>query len=277
MAHIAIAVFRILGFLILILLLIFLIFLALVFFYPIRYSLLFSVNDPEGSSEILHLDPETDVYGEAKIRWLLGLVQVDARYDGEGHVQIKILGSRMMGWLSGFLKKDKGEAKKKPAKAESLSFEEKVEKILRRIEKTWNRLEYSIDLMYTDYGCRARETIIKRIVPPFMSLLPREWGLTGVVGLGDPARSAKVFSLQGLLYPYIVGHVSVGTEYELYRYDLKGAARGSVRICSFVHASMRLLLDRDVRHLLKMVLRGPDPSHIKGMKKRKHKINHKAA
>ena len=99
MAHIAIAVFRILGFLILILLLIFLIFLALVFFYPIRYSLLFSVNDPEGSSEILHLDPETDVYGETKIRWLLGLVQVDARYDGEGHVQIKILGSRIMRWL----------------------------------------------------------------------------------------------------------------------------------------------------------------------------------
>ena len=142
MAHIAIAVFRILGFLILILLLIFLIFLALVFFYPIRYSLLFSVNDPEGSSEILHLDPETDVYGEAKSRWLLGLVQVDARYDGEGHVQIKILGSRIMRWLSGFFKKDKGEPKKKPAKAESLSFEEKVEKILRRIEKIWNRLEY---------------------------------------------------------------------------------------------------------------------------------------
>lgn len=277
MAHIAIAVFRILGIFILFLIVFFLIFMAFVFFYPISYSLLLEVNDPEGSTEILHLDPETDVYGEAKIRWLMGLVQVDALYDGEGHVQIRILGSRIMRWLSRFFKKDKGEPKKKPREAESLSFEQKIEKILRRIEKITARIDHGIGVINTDYGIRARETIIKRVVPPFMTLLPREWGLTGVVGLGDPARSAKVFSLQGYLYPYIAGHVAVGTDYELYRYDLKGAARGSVKIISFVHASIRILLDRDVRRVLKKILQGPDPSHIKGMKKRKNRVNHKAA
>ena len=85
-----------------------------------------------------------------------------------------------------------------------------------------------------------------------------------MLGLGDPARSAQVFAVQGYLYPITAGHVAVGTDFELYRYDLHGAAQG--RICLFSLAydgirillnGIRILLNRDVRRLITRLRRGP--------------------
>ena len=71
-------VLKVLGIVLLVLLAFLLIIMLLVLFVPFRYSFSGGVNDPEGSTEILHLDPKKDISMEGaqwsaaemnRIRW----------------------------------------------------------------------------------------------------------------------------------------------------------------------------------------------------------------
>lgn len=267
MAGILLTVLEIFGYALLFLLLLLIVLILIVFFSSFKYSFSGAVNDPEGSSEILHLNLKKDLECAAEVSWLLGLVQASLLYDGETHLKLKLAGIRVAPEkLMKLVKKDekKKEKPKEEQKKEKLSIDEKIEKILSKIEKIYYRIDDAIGVLNTDYGCRAKRSIMDSILPPVISLLPSQWGLAGVVGLGDPSHSAKVFSVQGLLYPITAGHVAVGTEYELYRYDLRGAAKGSLRLCSFVWAAIRIVLNKDVRRLLKRLRRGPNHSGKNG-------------
>ena len=85
--------------------------------------------------------------------------------------------------------------------------------------------------------------------------LPSRWGLAGVLGLGDPARSAGIYSVQGFLYPVTAGHVRIDADYERYRYDLQGAGEGRIRLFSFLYCGLRIILSRDVRRLIRRLRR----------------------
>lgn len=240
----------------LVLLAILLLAILLVLFVPFRYSLDGSVHDPEGSEEILHLDPKRDITFSGDLRWLLGAFHAAVSYDGDHHIELRVLGRPLS------LQKLLGRKKKEPAKEagekeEEKAADERIRKIFSRLDKLWKRVWDAIDALDTDYGIRARQMIVRRMIPSLRSCLPSEWGLTGVVGLGDPARSAGVFSLQGFLYPVIAGHVAVGTEFDLYRYDLQGGARGSIRLYHFPVAGIMILLNKDFRRLFRRLRKGP--------------------
>lgn len=267
MAGIVLAVLRILGFAVLIIFLLILIFLLLVLFCPIRYSFAGRVNDPEGSSEILHLDLKKDVSGLMEVTWLKGLVRAKAFFDGKPCLEAKIFGisipcSRLMKNME---KGKKGKEKKEEKKEEKkYSIDEKIEHVLKQVEKILVSIDDLIYVLNTERGYRTRQFLARVLLPPVLRLAPEEWGITGVIGLGDPARSAKVFSVQGLLYPVTAGHVAIGTEYELYRYDLSAASRGKIRTISLVSAVIRVFMYRDFRRMIKRIRRGPSASAENG-------------
>lgn len=259
---------KVLGIVLLVLLAFLLIIMLLVLFVPFRYSFSGGVNDPEGSTEILHLDPKKDISMEGNVRWLLGLLYAGAVVGGGDEqdplvrVEARFLGRKIpLDKILERKEKEKEEEKpKEPEKAEEKkTLDEKIEAVLQRIEKISRRIEDALYVLQTEYGMRAKELILKRILYMIEKTLPSEWGLTGVLGLGDPARSAQVFAVQGYLYPVTAGHVSIGTDYELYRFDLQGAARGKIRLFTFVYGGIRILLCRDVWRLIRRLRRGPAP------------------
>ncbi|MDO4418651.1 MAG: hypothetical protein Q4C02_10300 [Eubacteriales bacterium] len=258
-------VLKILGILLLVVLAAALLVFILVLFVPFRYSFSGRVDDPEGSSEVLHLDPKRDISLAGEIRWLAGILQIRAAYDGTGQLKATAFGFPLP--VSRLLQRGKKTKEKKPEKPqepkEEKSLEDRIEGILKRIEKLYARIDDALRVLGTDYGIRAKEKAVSRLLILLEKTLPAKWGLTGVLGLGEPARSAQVYAVQGYLYPVTAGHVALGTDFDLFRYDLQGAARGSVRIFPFVYTGLCLILDRDVRRLLRRLRRGP-ASHKKG-------------
>lgn len=255
-------VLKVLGVLVLVVLALVILLALLVLFVPVRYSFCGEVHDPEGSTELIHLHLPGDVFFEGEVRWLAGALRAWAAAGGDygkGTVRVRILGIRIP--VEKLLKRKKRKEAPKEEKprepAEKKSIEERIEAALQRVERLYARLEDALYALGTGTGLRAREVLYRRLSDLVETVLPARWGLTGVVGLGDPARSAKVFAVQGILYPVTAGHVSVGTEYDLYRYDLKGAAAGGVRLFSFVYAGIRIILNRDVRRLISRLRRGP--------------------
>ncbi len=265
-------VLKVLGVVLLVLFVLLLVLMLLVLFVPFRYEISGGINDPEGSTRILHLDPKKDISMSGEIRWLLSAFHVSAEVGGgDGQSGLVRLDLRIFGQkfpLERFLnlpKKETGEKKEKPkAPQEKKSLEEKIEAVLGRVEKLCRRMEDILYVLQTEYGTRAKEVVLLRILKMIEAVLPAEWGLTGVVGLGDPARSARVFAVQGFLYPVTAGHVAVGTEYELYRYDLRGAARGALQLFPFLYGGIRILFCKDVRRVLRRIRRGPSSGHRYG-------------
>lgn len=262
-------VLKVLGIVVLVLLALLLILMLLVLFVPFRYSFSGGINDPEGDTRAFHLDPKKDISAEGSVRWLLGALNVTGAVGGEegsgaGRVEVRIFGRKYP--IEKLLKKKEElreeEKEEKPEEPEEKkTLEEKIEAALQRVERLTRRIDDALRALQTEYGVRAKEVIIMRILHMIEQVMPTQWGLTGVLGLGDPARSAKVFAVQGYLYPLTAGHVAIGTDYELYRYDLRGAARGKIRIITFAYGGIRLLLSRDVRRLLRRLRRGPAPGH----------------
>lgn len=272
-------ILRILGTVLLAALFLVLLVLLIILLVPIHYSFGGEVRDPRGSTEPLHLDPAKDVSLGGEVRWLMGLVRGKVSYEGALQMEVRIFGRRLD--LQELMKKKKARIREKEPSEEKKApgtFEERLERILTRIEYIHARIEDMLYVMGTKCGVRAREKMILCLHRLLGSILPSQWNLTGVLGLGDPARSAGVLSIQGFLYPVTAGRVAVDTDYELYRYDLKGLAAGSFRVISYVRFGLSLLLSKDVRKVLMRIRRGPlYIDHLRGTGGRKTEKKHKAA
>ena len=260
---ILLTVLKILGIIFLALLILLLAALILVLFVPFRYSFSGQVNDPDGSDRILHLDMNRDLNFRADVKWLLGLVHAaaaggTASPSGGFDLTVRVLGFRIP--LEKFLHRGAGEKKeeekKPPAPKEKKSLDEKIEQVLTRIERLHRRLEDAMYVLGTEYAARAKSVLAYRLLDLAEKTLPSRWGLAGVLGLGDPARSAGIYSVQGFLYPVTAGHVRIDADYERYRYDLQGAGEGRIRLFSFLYCGLRIILSRDVRRLIRRLRSG---------------------
>ena len=265
-------ILRILGTVLLAVLLILLIVLLIILFVPVHYSFGGEIRDPEGSTEPLHLDTSKDISLGGEVRWLMGLIAGKVSYEGALQMEVRVFGRSLD--LQKMLKKKKARAEKKEPseeKKEPLTPGEKLERILARIENIYARIEDTLYVLGTKCGVRAKEKMIFCLHRLLNAILPSQWSLTGVLGLGDPARSAGVLSVQGFLYPVTAGRVAVGTDFDLYRYDLKGMAAGKFRVASYVRFGLSLLLSKDVRKVLLRIKRGPlYIDHRRGSRGRKN-------
>lgn len=252
-------VLKILGIILLVLYLVVLINALLFLFVPFRYAVRGKVHDPEGSSRLFHLNAKEDACFTGEMKWLAGIVHVTLTFDKKISLELRLFGFKKdMTFLLERKKKppaEKEEKQEEPAKERS--FEEKLEAVLTRVERAHAR---ACDILYaldTEWGRKAKETIAAQTRLLFEKSLPAQWEITGTLGLGDPARSAKVLALQGITYPVTAGHVAVGAEYELYRFDLQGMAGGSIRMIFCIYAGLRMMLDKNVRRLFSRIRRGP--------------------
>ena len=160
-------VLKVLGIVLLILAGLLLIIMLLVLFVPIRYSFSGSIDDPEGSSEVLHLDLKKDVAFEGSVRWLLGVFYGGLSAGGKDgddefiRVEVRILGKKVP--LDRFLRKKEPEEEKKEEKPgepeKKKTLDQKLEEMLNRIEKLYNRLQDVFHVLQSECGTRARAVL----------------------------------------------------------------------------------------------------------------------
>ena len=255
-------ILKVLGIVILVVLAVLLLAVLLILLVPVRYSLNGEIRDPDGSEQIFHLKLKRDINFHGDVTWFWGAVHLTAGIespDGKQVLELRLFGKKLpLDKILNRKKKPEEPKQEAPEEAkEEKTIEEKIEAVLKRIEKLYRRVDDALYVLATEDDHCGKQTIGKRRLYMLDKVVPDRWGLTGVIGLGDPARSANVFSLQGILYPVTAGHVALGTEYELYRYDLQFFADGGIRLISFLTAGLKMVLSKDVRRLIMRLLRGP--------------------
>lgn len=227
--------------------------LVLVLSVPIRYETAADLEDPVPGEEkpdygLLFREHAS---GSFRFSWFGPLVRGGISWPGADGFLIRIL---FWKWdvLDLIRHKPERRSGKEPdtVDRQPASVPEKVSRILKKAKKQLSRVRYVLQLLSRPSGERARKkigTILGRTLP---GLLPRQWKLTGTVGLGDPQAGGRICEGMGILYPFTEEHIAVSVRMMDYQMDLHLRARGRVRLWSLLRAALSLVLDRDIRRLI---------------------------
>lgn len=179
MMAVLLTVLKVLGIVFLVLLAVLIILMLCVLFVPFRYSFSGAIDDPEGSTRVFHLDPKKDISAAGEVRWLLGAFHFTTAVGGGDdqtalvRMDLRIFGKRVP--VDQFLKRaeheDEEEKKEETGTpGEKKSLEEKIEAVLRRVEKLYLKMEDVLNVLHSQYGERdaARfDVIVDFPMPPF--------------------------------------------------------------------------------------------------------------
>lgn len=257
---ILLTILAIFGRILLVLLILILLILLIVLFVPIRYSFQGRFEDPEVHEKALPPEPLSRLFGEADVSWILKAVRARAAYPEKPLIRAHVLFFEIP--IEKFLqkeekeeseKKEEGPKEEKPKKTIGQILEELPDKIDGLLYKK----DYYLAVLSTNYAADALGKLRKELLSVLASVLPREWALAGTVGLGGPIGTAKLLEVIGYTWPVTAGHINITPDFEHYIFDLQCAGRGRIRIITIVIAGLRLFLNKNLRHLIKMLRRGP--------------------
>ena len=246
---------KILGVLLLIILLL----LLIVLLVPIRYRWQGKIDDPAAHSEI---DPEAllrSASGQACVSWLLRLIQAQVAYPSGELLSVKIFGIRLpIEKLLGGKKapEEKKEEEKPEEPKEKKPLTETLREIPDKVQGILDKVDAWLFLLTDPDTQSALEKVFTSLGAMLRHYLPREWHLNGVLGLGDPAASAGVLQVCGLLYPATDGRLQLDTDFLEYRFDIDTAGRGRIRLIHILTAAVRIILDGNVRGVITKVRKG---------------------
>ncbi len=234
---ILLAVLKTIGRILLGILAVVLILLLLVLFVPVRYRAEGSLRDQEGGESPDFGRIKGALQAEFRVSWLLHLVRVSASWKGEPSVSLRIL----------FFRIPLGKQKEKEKKEETEGKKPETEKKKKAKPDTGK----IIALLGSGETKAAIHAILEKSGKLIGSLLPKKWTLEGSAGLGGPEGTGMLMEAEGLLFPFLCGHVWVTPEFEKYSADLDFSAKGSVRLIRLAVTAMALFADRNVRKLIR--------------------------
>ena len=249
-----------LGILVLILLALALLLLLIVLFVPFRYKAAAKVDDPESHSEF-----PLEVFRDrsnviAEITWLFGIIKLLVSYPHGELISVKVFGKDLK--IMDRLKKKEPEEKEEEKEEEQEEEEEeesslcdKAEKAIDRIERLFDAIDYLYRVLTGTCGRKAFDKIQKCLSGIILDVLPTRWSFDGTVGLSDPCMNGRMTGACAVLMPVCDDHLSIETQWEDYRFDLKAEMEGKLRLAVPVKEAISLVLDKNCRKLFKKVMK----------------------
>lgn len=141
---------------------------------------------------------------------------------------------------------------------ETFSFErlgEKLETAQEKLEDIRENLRYYLDLFEQTDTRIAVCNILRQTGRMLRHILPKKLEAHLIVGTGDPASMGQLMAAWGILYPLLYGSVWLEPDFEQKRTDAALTAQGRIRVVSLLFLAFRILLKKEMIHLLKRLRR----------------------
>lgn len=238
-----------LGCLLLVLLIIALVIILLLLFAPFHYKASLTVDDPKTHEEfpVMVIRNRSDV--NAEVVWLGGILKLIIAFPRGYLISVELFG-KDLGVMKRFGKKKE---EKKEEQPEEKKEEEKEEGgiTIEKIERYFDAADHLQRILTGRCGRRAIAKVSDHLIRVVEHVLPRNWALSGTVGLGDPCLNGKLTGACAVLMPVCEEHLQLDTEWENYRCDLKAEIDGILRVIVPVKEVLPLLFDKDCLKMLK--------------------------
>ncbi|MBO5111916.1 MAG: DUF2953 domain-containing protein [Lachnospiraceae bacterium] len=159
--------------------------------------------------------------------------------------------------------KEKEEAFEKEDDPKISSFIKKLFSILKNIKYTIcqiygkikhiiKNIRYYIRILKSDTFKRAWSFCSREVFILLKSILPRKFSADFVVGTGDPASTAQILSIQGILYPLVGEHINITPDFEHSIVEGNFFVKGKITVWRILLTAVRVYFNRDLRRVIRL-------------------------
>lgn len=159
--------------------------------------------------------------------------------------------------------KEKEEAFEKEDDPKISNFIKKLFSILKNIKYTIcqiygkikhiiKNIRYYIRILKSDTFKRAWSFCSREVFILLKSILPRKFSADFVVGTGDPASTAQILSIQGILYPLVGEHINITPDFEHSIVEGNFFVKGKITVWRILLTAVRVYFNRDLRRVIRL-------------------------
>ncbi len=130
---------------------------------------------------------------------------------------------------------------------------DKIKNIVGKTENIRNEAAYYLNIIKSEEFADTFKHCKKQVICIFHQLLPRYFQADIIEGTGDPASTAQILAIFGVLYPFICDHVDVRGDFENITFKANVVFHGRITIFMIIYAGCRLYFNKDVRKLVKQL------------------------
>ena len=152
-----------------------------------------------------------------------------------------------LGWLRYLFRKWKRKLRELVSRAKN--WKDRAEALAERIRYFWN-------LAHSPHFCRAWKKVKKELLRVVRHMRPKRLEADLHIGLENPADMGKVTAIAGMLYPVYTDHIRFRPDFEQQALEGKVSLRGRLRFGTLGLAGLRVVLDQDVKRVIKEVKSG---------------------
>lgn len=128
-----------------------------------------------------------------------------------------------------------------------------IEHFCDRIKSISNQIEYYKGIIASDIFQQSFQLCKGELFSILKSLKPQKFEADVIVGMDDPATTAQILAIWGMLYPIIGEHVNVAGDFEQNRIEGHVLIKGKIKVFTFVRAVMRIYFNKDIRKLIQLL------------------------
>ena len=128
-------------------------------------------------------------------------------------------------------------------------------KLYDKIKKIIKDILYYIAVLKSNCFQRAYAVCKTEIYLLVKSICPRKITGNFVVGTGDPASTAQILAIHGMLYPFIGNHINITPDFENSIFEGDLFIKGKITVVKLLRTAIKIYFNRDIRKVIRLLKR----------------------
>ncbi|MCR5278299.1 MAG: hypothetical protein K6E19_02550 [Lachnospiraceae bacterium] len=119
--------------------------------------------------------------------------------------------------------------------------------------KNYGKMNGYLDMIRSEEFKKSFSLCKDSLIKILKSVLPRRWKVDATLGFEDPATLGSVLAFNGIFYVIVHRHLFIHPCWDREVIDISGDFKGRITFGGILFVSARLLLNKDIRKIIKMV------------------------
>lgn len=128
-------------------------------------------------------------------------------------------------------------------------------KICDKIKHIIKNVRYYVAIMKSNCFQRAFSLCKEEVFSLIKSIMPRKLKGNFLIGTGDPASTAQILAVHGMLYPFIGNHITVVPDFENKVIEGDLFIKGRITVFKILKTAVKVYFNKDVRKVLRLLKR----------------------
>ena len=131
-----------------------------------------------------------------------------------------------------------------------------IQKICDKIKHIIKNIRYYINVIQSNAFRSAWGVCSGEVISLLRSIRPRKLEGSFTVGTGDPATTAQILAVHGMLYPLIGEHIIMIPDFERFIIEGQFLVKGRITLFRFLKTAGRLFFHKDLRKVIRLFKKG---------------------